>query len=961
MGFRAMVRTLALALLALLLSAATASAEDAMPTALPAAPGTEAEPNDTTATATPIEAGERIRAPRTVGDVDHYRFTAEAGDRVFAAVVTSVSVGSPDSELALLGSDGTTVLESDDDNGSFGTVSSSIAGTTIPASGTYYLRVDGSAGAANQFLPYDLVLDVHSGEPTPEVEPNDEASNAQPLGVDRLVSGTKAPNERDLYTIELGAGDTVFLSLDLDPERDGASFNGRLAFGDAEQLLAVNDIGTADAIPSEAFVSTVPRAGVYNLLVDSANAVAGQSGAYLLSITVIRAVERSCRTYSISPSQGAIADRAATTFPIDVTDAATIDHMAVRLDLTHNFMADLDATLEAPAGNRVALFDDIGSGTAGQFTQMQATFDDNAGLPPQYQWLKGVALQPESYRLGWFAGQQAAGTWKLTLRDDATEDVGTLAGADLILCARPDEGPTETVFAAAFESGDDGFEHSGAADEWERGTPATAEDGNLAGLTRCAEGTGCFKTDLDGTYDASSSQDLVSPPIPLEGRTGQIYASWEMWYQLERQPFEHFTVSVEEDGGANARPLFSSIGADMHASHGSPSVSLPLSAGWGRHRADISDYAGKTIRLRFHLDSDSTVQRRGVAIDDVRVYQPTFDLAVELAGSGGGFVDSTPSGIDCGTDTAAHPTCSAALSSGVTLTAHPDADSAFAGFTGAGCSGAGTTCTVTLDQARSVTATFDLLPHAPVAGEDDYATDEDTPLRVDAPGVLGNDTDRNGDALTAALVSGPQHGQVTLESDGSFTYKPDPDFNGSDSFRYRARDGGLESGATTVTIAVAAVYDEPPAGPGSTPPAGPGSTPPAGAAPPAPAAVEPAIADLRLASRCVRRSRSGRVRVAMTMRLARPGALQVRIDRAVGSRDRRSCPRRNRTRDYDETRFRPVTTVRPPANGAVAAAVQRRVRLNLRLEPGLYRLTVRVQEESGRLSRPVRSFLRVVG
>ncbi len=123
MGFRAMVRTLALALLALLLSAATASAEDAMPTALPAAPGTEAEPNDTTATATPIEAGERIRAPRTVGDVDHYRFTAEAGDRVFAAALTSGSVASSDSQLALLGSDGTTVLESDDDDGSFGSLS----------------------------------------------------------------------------------------------------------------------------------------------------------------------------------------------------------------------------------------------------------------------------------------------------------------------------------------------------------------------------------------------------------------------------------------------------------------------------------------------------------------------------------------------------------------------------------------------------------------------------------------------------------------------------------------------------------------------------------------------------------------------------------------------------------------------------------------------------------------------
>ena len=77
--------------LALLLTAGTASAAGRQPTALPAAPGSEAEPNDTPATATPIEPGERIRAPRTSGDVDHYRFTAEAGDRVFATVMTAGS------------------------------------------------------------------------------------------------------------------------------------------------------------------------------------------------------------------------------------------------------------------------------------------------------------------------------------------------------------------------------------------------------------------------------------------------------------------------------------------------------------------------------------------------------------------------------------------------------------------------------------------------------------------------------------------------------------------------------------------------------------------------------------------------------------------------------------------------------------------------------------------------------
>ena len=74
--------------IAVLLTAGTASAADLQPTALPAAPGSEAEPNDSTGTATPIEPGERIRADVSAGDVDRYRFTAEAGERVFATVMT---------------------------------------------------------------------------------------------------------------------------------------------------------------------------------------------------------------------------------------------------------------------------------------------------------------------------------------------------------------------------------------------------------------------------------------------------------------------------------------------------------------------------------------------------------------------------------------------------------------------------------------------------------------------------------------------------------------------------------------------------------------------------------------------------------------------------------------------------------------------------------------------------------
>ncbi|GAI91462.1 unnamed protein product, partial [marine sediment metagenome] len=82
--------------------------------------------------------------------------------------------------------------------------------------------------------------------------------------------------------------------------------------------------------------------------------------------------------------------------------------------------------------------------------------------------------------------------------------------------------------------------------------------------------------------------------------------------------------------------------------------------------------------------------------------------------------------------------------------------------------------------------------------------DEDVPLAVAPPGVLGNDTDANGDALSSVFVpgSGPVNGDAVLNADGSFTYTPDPQFFGADSFTYRASDGVLESGDTVVQLTV---------------------------------------------------------------------------------------------------------------------------------------------------------------
>jgi VCBS repeat-containing protein len=97
----------------------------------------------------------------------------------------------------------------------------------------------------------------------------------------------------------------------------------------------------------------------------------------------------------------------------------------------------------------------------------------------------------------------------------------------------------------------------------------------------------------------------------------------------------------------------------------------------------------------------------------------------------------------------------------------------------------------------------------PTAGNDAYSTNEDTTLTVPAPGVLGNDTDADGNSLTAAQVTGPAHGSLTLNADGSFTYVPAANFNGPDSFTYQASDGIAPSNVATVSITVNAGNDPP--------------------------------------------------------------------------------------------------------------------------------------------------------
>jgi len=106
------------------------------------------------------------------------------------------------------------------------------------------------------------------------------------------------------------------------------------------------------------------------------------------------------------------------------------------------------------------------------------------------------------------------------------------------------------------------------------------------------------------------------------------------------------------------------------------------------------------------------------------------------------------------------------------------------------------------------TVTLDITPvnDAPTAGDQSLTADEDTPI---TGSLLAVAADIDSTLLQGRIVAGPQHGQVSVAADGSFTYTPDANYNGADSFTYKVNDGELDSAIATVMLTIVPVNDAP--------------------------------------------------------------------------------------------------------------------------------------------------------
>jgi len=289
----------------------------------------EIEPNDTPAqamqlnpSAAPVIVAGTISP---VGDLDYFKFTAPAGAKLWAYVDTGGTRNpgstSRNSLLTLFNSDGTTVIEEDDDdgtgNGCDGTIetglSSVIAGRTLTAAGTYYLRVKQTFDAG-VIDPYTLYVVLTTAAPTPEVEPNNTSATANPIVTASSPIGLRSAaidpaGDVDFYSVEAKSGDILFIANDDDPERDGIGTDTviTLISPTGATLITVDnsdDVGFP-APPAEGFCYAITTAGTYFVRVSHFRA--SGTGTYHVMVAIVGQTPTNCPTVTnVSPTSGAV-------------------------------------------------------------------------------------------------------------------------------------------------------------------------------------------------------------------------------------------------------------------------------------------------------------------------------------------------------------------------------------------------------------------------------------------------------------------------------------------------------------------------------------------------------------------------------------------------------------------------------------------------------------------------------
>lgn len=195
---------LMMACLALPLAAA---AQDSAPPIAPAPNAAESEPNDTIATADPITLGPTGGAISPIGDVDYFRLSLSAGQRVYLASTPQCHNRELETALAIYDQNGALLAENNDWPGN-----NVILRFTAPATGNYFVRVISDGLYEAEEKTGDYVLDVRN---VPADEPDDPFASVAVSYGNEIVSDFFTPWDLDWYQIHARPGDVIEGSMTL--------------------------------------------------------------------------------------------------------------------------------------------------------------------------------------------------------------------------------------------------------------------------------------------------------------------------------------------------------------------------------------------------------------------------------------------------------------------------------------------------------------------------------------------------------------------------------------------------------------------------------------------------------------------------------------------------------------------------------------------------------------------------
>ena len=170
-------------------------------------------------------------------------------------------------------------------------------------------------------------------------------------------------------------------------------------------------------------------------------------------------------------------------------------------------------------------------------------------------------------------------------------------------------------YAWDFEGSDGGFAEDGP--DWEWGEPTYGPDAAHSGVN-------VWATKIGGSYSSSSNSTLDLPEVIVPTSQPNAALTWWQWYYIETN-YDGGNVKISTDGGATWSILQPDIGYNGTASSGNAGIPGEecftgyAHDDWEKVTVDLTPYIGQTVMVRFHFGSDSSVQRAGWYIDDVRI------------------------------------------------------------------------------------------------------------------------------------------------------------------------------------------------------------------------------------------------------------------------------------------------------------------------------------------------------